>query len=172
VVVHFSVDRYVGIWENRYHYNNPRSTMAFKTALRKPPDGKEHHTFNITPTRAGDVGPGSNEHNRNQNKAKFSRLTYSTLIRFITGHAFTGEYTKRFYPRRTQEHIACPCGEPLQTIEHVLIGCSLYTAARRRHLTANGRPRTLPQLFANTERVQEVLRFLEETGACVKPRAR
>jgi hypothetical protein len=159
--------------EQRY-YNNPRTTMAFKTALQNPPDGKAHHTFNIKPTPRGERdGPEPNEHTRNQqNKVKFSRLTHSTLLRFITGHAFVGEYTKRFYPPHTQEQIACQCGEPLQTVEHILIECPLYTAARRRHLTANGRPRTLPQLFANSKRVQEVLRFLEETGACAKPRAR
>ena len=160
-------------WEKRY-YNNPRTSMAFKTAIQNPPDGKAHHTFNIKPTpKEGREGLEPNGHIRNQEtKVKFSRLTHSTLLRLITGHAFTGEYTKRFYPPHTQEQIACPCGEPLQTVEHILIECPLYTAARRRHITANGRPRTLPQLFANSKRVQEVLRFLEETGACAKPRAR
>jgi hypothetical protein len=165
----------IATWEGRY-YNNPRSSMAYKTALQNPPDGKAHHTFDISPTPPGPGrhgGPEPNEHARDQEtKAKFSRLTHSTLLRFITGHAFTGEYTRRFYPPHTQEQIACPCGEPLQTIEHVLTECPLHTAARLRHLTANGRPRTLPQLFANSKRVQEVLRFLEETGACAKPRAR
>ena len=161
-------------WENRY-YNNPRTSLAFQTALRSPPEGKTHHTFNIKPTpQRGHNGAESDEHARDQEatKAKFSRLTHSTLIRFITGHAFTGEYTKRFYPHHTQEQIACSCGEPIQTVEHVLTECPLYTSARRKHLTANGRPRTLPQLFANSKRVEEVLRFLEETGACAKPRAR
>jgi hypothetical protein len=154
--------------EERY-YNNPRTSFAYKTALRAPPDGKAHHTFKIVPT----PGPGPNDRNRDAGtKDKFSRLIYATLLRFITGHAFTGEYTQRFYPPHTQEQIACPCGEPLQTIEHVLVECPLYTAARQRHLTAYGRPRTLPQLFANSKRVQEILRFLEETGACTKPRAR
>lgn len=142
-------------WETRY-YDNPRTSMAYKTALLSPPDGKAHHAFNVAPNP----------------KAKFSRLTHSTLLRFVTGHAFTGEYTKRFYPPHTQDQIACPCGEPVQTVEHVLLECPLHTAARRRHLTANGRPRTLPQLFANSKRIQEVLSFLEETGACAKPRAR
>ena len=103
---------------------------------------------------------------------KFSRLTHSTFYRLVTGHAFTGEYTQRFYPQHTQEQIACPCGEPVQTAEHVLLHCPLFTDARRRHLTANGRPRTLPQLFDKPKRVLETLRFLKETGACAKPRAR
>jgi hypothetical protein len=32
--------------EGRF-YNNPRTSMAFRTALRSPPDRKAHHTFNI-----------------------------------------------------------------------------------------------------------------------------
>jgi hypothetical protein len=91
----------IATWEGRY-YNNPRSSMAYKTALQNPPDGKAHHTFDISPTPPGPGrhgGPEPNEHARDQEtKAKFSRLTHSTLLRFITGHAFTGEYTRRFYP--------------------------------------------------------------------------
>ncbi|KAI0271090.1 hypothetical protein BGY98DRAFT_1007241 [Russula aff. rugulosa BPL654] len=159
-------------WEERY-YKNPRTSMAYRTALKSPPDGKTHHTFNVTPSpRERHQGPVPNEHRDQETKAKFSRLTHSTLLRYITGHAFVGEYTQRFYPPHTQEQIACPCGNPLQTIEHVLTECPLHTAARRKHLTANGQPRTLPQLFANSKRVEEALRFLEETGACAKPRAR
>jgi hypothetical protein len=156
--------------EDRY-YNNPRTSFAYKTALREPPNGKAHHAFKIIPDAGGSQAPNA-RYGDHENKAKFSRTTHTTLLRFITGHAFTGEHTQRFYPPHTQDDIACPCGEPLQTIEHILLQCPLYIAARRRHLVANGRPRTLPQLFANSKRVQEVLRFLEETGACAKPRAR
>ncbi|KAF8480401.1 hypothetical protein DFH94DRAFT_742599 [Russula ochroleuca] len=62
------------------------------------------------------------------NKDKFSRLTRSTFYRVVTGHAFIGEYTRRFYPRHTREQIACPCGEPIETVEHVLLHCPRYTA--------------------------------------------
>jgi hypothetical protein len=34
-----------------------------------------------------------------------------TPFHFITGHAFTGEFTQRFYPH-TQDHMTCPCGTP------------------------------------------------------------
>jgi hypothetical protein len=129
-------------------------------------------TFNVKRTPVEErENPKLNDPVRDDAAAtvKFSRLTYATVLRYITAHAFTGEYTQRFYPPHTQEQIACPCGKPLQTVEHVLTECPLYAAARRRHLTANGRPRTLPQLFANSKRVQDVLRFVEETGACIKP---
>ena len=68
---------------------------------------------------------------------KFSCLTHSTLYQFITGHTFTREYTRQFFPQHTQEQIACQCSEPLQTIEHVLLHCPLYTTACCRHLTVS-----------------------------------
>ena len=69
------------------------------------------------------------------------------------------------------DQIACPCGKLLETVEHILLECPRYTAARRKHLFASGRTRTLPQLFESRTRVLGTLRFLEETGACAKPRA-
>ena len=161
----------LSIWEGR-HYSGPRTSFAYQTAIQGPPDGKAHHTFDVTPdSEPRDPEPGARPRDQ-EPKVKFSRTTYVTMLRYVTGHAFTGEYTQRFYPPHTQEQISCPCGNPLQTIEHVLTECPLYAAARRRHLTAFGRPRTLHQLFANAKRVEEVLRFIEETGACVKPRER
>ena len=85
-------------------------------------------------------------------------------------NAFTGEYTQRFFPLHTPEQIACPCGEPIQTTEHILTNCPMYDAARRRHLSAGGPPRSLLQLFANAKQARAVLCFLEETKACAKPR--
>ena len=166
-------DSATATWAERWHVA-PRTSLAYRTALRAPPDGRPHHTFQ--PERAREKAQKANPqttHPRGQeNLAKFSRLTHSTFYRFVTGHAFTGEYTQRFYPLHTQEQLACPCGEPIQTVEHMLLHCPRYTAARRKHLTASGRPRTLPQLFDKPERVLETLWFLEETGACAKPRER
>ena len=167
-------DAATATWATRWH-QAPRTSMAYQTALRAPPDGRTHYTFQPKSKPAkdseshanvptiGDSDPGAPD--------KFSRLTHSTLYRFMTGHAFTGEYTQRFYPLHTQDQIACPCGEPIQTVEHVLLQCPAYTDARRKHLTFNGRTRTLPQLFSKPEHVLKTLRFLKETGACAKPRA-
>ena len=146
--------------------------MAYRTALTTPPDGKTHHTFQpkrpTIPPKTGDMNTGPDTIGP---KATFSRLTYSTFYRFITGHAFIGEYTQRFFPQHTPDQITCQCGEPLQTIEHVIMQCPLFTAARRKHLMFHGRTRSFQQLLENPKRIQELLRFLEETRACNKPRA-
>ena len=145
-------DAAITAWAERWH-QAPRSSLAYKTALTKPPDGRPHPTFLVR-----------------QDAAKFSRLTLCTLYRIITGHAFVGAYTQRFFPQHTEEQVACPCGEPVQTIEHILLDCNIYTAARRKHLTVGGRPRNLSQLFNHPKRVIMLLRFMEETGICAKPR--
>ena len=139
-------------WADRWR-TTPHTSLAYRTALTKPPNGRPHPTF-----LAG-KGP-----------AKFSRALHCTLYRIITGHAFTGEYTQRFFNQHTPEQIACGCGEPIQTVEHILLNCPNHTAARRAHLTASGRPRHLPQLFDHPKRVDALLRFLQETKACAKPR--
>jgi hypothetical protein len=142
----------VTTWANRWH-DLPRTSLAYRTALTKPPDGRTHPTFQ-----------------QNCNTAKFSRKTLCTLYRLTTGHAFIGSYTQRFYSLHTPDQIACPCSEPVQTVEHLLLKCPTYTAARHKHLTANGRPHNLSQLFNHPKHVTALLRFLEETGASSKPR--
>ena len=154
-------DDAIAAWAENWH-QMPRSSNVYQTALTKPPDGKTHHTFHVPhPNNNGAIG--------HTNTVKFSCSTHSTLYRFITGHAFTREYTQRFFRQHTQEQIACQCGKPLQTIKHILLNCPQYTAACRRHLTVSGRPRSIPQLLENSERVQTLLQFLEETGACKRP---
>jgi Reverse transcriptase (RNA-dependent DNA polymerase) len=158
-------------WAERYN-QGPHTSMVYRTALTSPPDGRTHHTFQLKkhthPLTTGNTTTGPNAE---RPKATFSRLTHSTFYRFITGHAFTGEYTQRFFPQHTPEQVACQCGETLQTIEHVIMHCPLFDTARRRHLMSNGRTWSLKQLLETPKRVQELLRFLEETRACNKPRA-
>jgi hypothetical protein len=92
-------------WADRWH-NAPRTSLAYRTALTKPPDGRPHPTF---PTK--------------QEPAKFSWTTSCMLYRLITGHAFIGAYTQHFFDQHTPEQIACTCGELVQTVEHILLDC-------------------------------------------------
>ena len=57
---------------------------------------------------------------------------YIGEYRIITGHAFIGAYTQRFYPPHS-EQITCLCSEPIQTVEHVLLSCPPYDNKRRKH---------------------------------------
>jgi hypothetical protein len=41
----------------------------------------------------------------------------------MTGHAHIGSYYAKFVP---DEEVNCPCGEDLQTCEHVLQACELH----------------------------------------------
>jgi hypothetical protein len=146
-------------WSERW-LQAPRTSFAYQTALTRPPDGKPHPTFQASQERAtqrnaGDATPP----NRVAKTAKFSRATVCTLYRIITGHAFSGAYTQRFYPSHTPEQIACQCGEPIQTIEHVLMVCPLYNEARRKHLTVSGRPRNLTQLVQPPKMSSSVASF-------------
>jgi len=141
----------VTAWAERWH-QMPCNSLAYRTALTRPPDGQPHPV-----SQAG------------QGEAKSSRKTVCTLYWVITGHAYIGAYTQCFYPQHTWEQVACPCGEPVQTVEHILLDCPLYTAARRTHLTVSGRPRNLSQLLNHPKCVTSTIRFLEETRACARP---
>ncbi len=138
-------------WAQHWH-QMPHSSLAYKTALTKLPDSWAHPVFLAA-----------------QNEAKSSRKTLCTLYRVITGHAFIGSYTQRFYLNHTQDQIACSCGEPVQTVEHVLLNCPLHTTTCRKYLTANSRPRNLSQLFNHPKRITAMIQFLEETSVCAKP---
>lgn len=142
----------IASWAERWHAV-PRTSHAYATTLTKPPDGRPHPTFLSK-----------------QKAAKFSRRALCTMYRIITRHAFVGSYIQRYFPQHTQEQVACPCGKPVQTIEHILLECPRYTTACRKHLTVNGCPRNLSRLFDHPERVTVLLRFLKETGACARPR--
>jgi hypothetical protein len=142
----------IATWADCWH-NAPCTSLAYRTALTKPPDGRPHPTF---PNK--------------QEPAKFSRTTSCMLYWLITGHAFIGAYMQCFFNQHTPEQIACTCNEPVQTVVHILLDCPTYTVACHRHLTANGCPRNLSQLFNHPKRVTTLLCFLKETRAGAKPR--
>jgi hypothetical protein len=127
----------IGKWGDQY-YDTPRTGLVYRLAIQGAPDGKPHPTFQPPPRPSPEDEEPPNI--PEAPKVKFSCLTYTTFYHITTGHAFVGEYIQRFYPQLTLEQIACPCGRLVQTVEHVLLDCPLYTATRCRHLAANGRP--------------------------------
>jgi hypothetical protein len=107
-------------------------------ALIMPP----HHTFHhlTHPCNNSDKKPPD----------EFSHLTHSTLYRFIMGHAFAGGYTQHIFPQHTPEQIAFQCGEALQTVEHVLFHCPLFTAACQRHPHSQWPPSKASHSYSKT----------------------
>ena len=92
-------------WEQQF-YENPRQSQAYNSALTTPPDGRAHLILRIASTGVKIKGQVYSQ--------RVSRGTQSTLIRLITGHAFTGAYRLKFkhrnLPPATEEEIACACG--------------------------------------------------------------
>jgi hypothetical protein len=132
-------------WGTRW-LNEDRRSQAY-TALPTPPTGK------ISPVIQGSRGS--------------ERAVFSTLIRFITGHAFVGSYTARFRPDLPT---GCPCGAPLQTIEHVVSLYPLYANARRDILQPIDPDASLPVILNSTQGGTALCHFIHTTRACMLPR--
>lgn len=93
-----------------------------------------------------------------------SRVTFSRLVQARTGHAHIGSYYSRFVPTESTE---CPCGEQLQTREHILHECTLYD--RYRHLLGDkDEDRAIDILMGTREGVSRLADFIEVTGAFAK----
>jgi hypothetical protein len=152
-------------WEQRYQAD-PKHSQAYNSALVTPPDGRVHPILRI-------ASKGFRSKGRTISH-RVSREIQATLTRLITGHAFTGAYRLKFHrknlPPATEEEVACACGAVPEDTEHVLLHCPRTHDQRIRHLSADGLPDTLRKLFDSPKRCLGLLRFLEETRVCVKPR--
>ncbi|KAH9019251.1 hypothetical protein EDB85DRAFT_1873275 [Lactarius pseudohatsudake] len=51
-------------------------------------------------------------------------------MQVTTDHAFTGTYVQRFHKNDPPENISCPCGNPLQDVDHIIRRCPCYLQAR------------------------------------------
>jgi hypothetical protein len=132
-------------WQARWH-NADRHSQVY-LALPNPPAGK------LPPAIQGAMGG--------------SRHACTTLVRFIAGHAFIGEYYARFHPRKPT---GCPeCGTDPQTVAHVICHCPRFARARAAHLILIAPDLSLSTLFSSKEGSKALLEFLEVTKACFKP---
>ena len=136
-------------WQNRWR-EAPKLQPAY-LALASPPDGK------LPPFIQG--------------LTSFPRPIFSTGVRLLTGHAFTGEYNARHQPRSNDPH-HCQCGEALQTAHHVIAACPMFANARRRHLQPLSHFISLSTIFGTKEGGAALGAFLAETQACLRPRRR
>ncbi len=87
--------------------------------------------------------------------------TFGRLIQCRTGHAYTGEFRRRFFPEKDED---CPCGEEYQTREHILIHCPKFNE-HRIHLHKISRDIFLPTILGTEEGIQALTTFLQQSGA-------
>jgi len=157
----------IGAWEQRYQ-ESPRQSQAYNSALVTPPDGRAHLILRIASTGIRTKGRTLLH--------RVPRTVQSTLTRLITGHAFIGAYRLKFQrknlPPATEEDVACACGAVPEDTEHVLLHCPLTHDQRLQHLSADGvPPDSLRKIFDSPKRCLGLLRFLEETRVCARPRS-
>ena len=76
------------------------------------------------------------------------REVFGRLIQCKTNHGYTGEFRRHFLP---QEEIRFPCGEELQSREHIIIHCTLHEG-KREELRKISRDIWLPSILAHQRR--------------------
>ncbi|KIK64142.1 hypothetical protein GYMLUDRAFT_127016, partial [Collybiopsis luxurians FD-317 M1] len=78
-----------------------------------------------------------------------------------TGHGYIGEYYSKFVPSK---NIDCPCGEQLQTREHILREFPHYE--RDRYLLCKVSDMvSLADILGSEEGIEALTSFIEKSGA-------
>ncbi|KAF8686597.1 Reverse transcriptase (RNA-dependent DNA polymerase) [Rhizoctonia solani] len=94
------------------------------------------------------------------NHSKFSRNLQCQLVQFLTGHGFYGEYSARFHPHIDPQ---CPCGEPKQTPEHLLMFCP--DTEKFRHIITDVSPdRSWEEIFGTLPGLEAVSESILKSG--------
>ncbi|KAF9552609.1 hypothetical protein CPC08DRAFT_592025, partial [Agrocybe pediades] len=86
---------------------------------------------------------------------------FGRLIQCRTGHAYTGEFRRRFFP---EKEVDCPCGEEVQTRHHILTTCPKYDT-QRIHLHRFSRDVFLPEVLGTELGIKALTLFLATSGA-------
>ena len=89
------------------------------------------------------------------------RKVFSCLVQCRTGHAYTGEFRKQFFPEKI---VDCECGETPQTGEHTIKTCDRYEAQRTK-FRAEYRELALPELLGNPKGTATLSEFIRDSGA-------
>ncbi len=93
-----------------------------------------------------------------------NRELYGRLIQCRTGHAFLGEYYRRFVP---SEDPSCPCGAVVQTRAHVIQDCDLLEDARS-ILYNFDVTLSLPELLGTPKGIDALTQFIRRSGTFKK----
>ncbi|KNZ72136.1 hypothetical protein J132_04417 [Termitomyces sp. J132] len=93
-----------------------------------------------------------------------SREVFSQLTQCRTKHGFIGEYYARFVPNKRTD---CPCGEHLQTRDHIIQDCRRYET-HREILREADENLDIGNLLGSKEGLRAMAKFLEKSGAFTK----
>ncbi|KAF5319459.1 hypothetical protein D9619_008774 [Psilocybe cf. subviscida] len=93
---------------------------------------------------------------------KNRREIFGRLVQARTGHAYTGEFRRRFFPG---EPFRCPCdNQTIETREHIIISCPRYE--EHRDVLRKVSPSiALSEIFGTQEGIEALAKFLEVSGA-------
>jgi len=127
-------------WTTEWHKQLQRPS-AFLQANRLAPTLKPREHFTHTP-----------------------RNLYGRLIQSRTGHAFMGEYYNKHVPT---EDRSCPCGEPLQSRDHILAACPTY-ADQRQILKKASENLVTSDILSTKDGIEALISFLRATNAFKK----
>lgn len=96
------------------------------------------------------------------------KSTYARVLQCRTGHAFTGEYNRAI--NKPDRGLACVCGAPLQTRDHLLAHCP--ELERYRGALRDVSPQLdVAHLLGTREGIAAVAKFTRRSGAFGRPAA-
>ncbi|PPR03941.1 hypothetical protein CVT26_001146 [Gymnopilus dilepis] len=94
-------------------------------------------------------------------KLKNQRELFGRLVQCRTNHTYSGEFRKRF---NLGDPIQCPCGEIVESREHILCACPRY--ANSRHMLRKvSRDVFVPDILGTKEGITALVDFLKASGA-------
>lgn len=92
---------------------------------------------------------------------KDQREVFGRLVQCRTGHAYTGEFRRQFFPEKTTN---CECGVDPQTREHIIRDCERYEDQRAK-LRDHDRELALPELLGTPKGITALSIFIRDSGA-------
>ena len=95
---------------------------------------------------------------------KENRETFGRLVQCRTGHAYTGEFRRTFFPL-APEPTTCPCdNETPETREHIIRDCPRYNH-QREILKKASADVTLPEILGTPNGIKALTEFIQKSGA-------
>ncbi|KAK1216502.1 hypothetical protein PQX77_020854 [Marasmius sp. AFHP31] len=89
------------------------------------------------------------------------REVFGRIVQCRTGHGFIGEYYYEFVPMKNTD---CPCGERLQTREHIIRTCPTYEPYRH-ILRKVSKDIALPDILGNPDGIEALTEYISKSGA-------